>query len=893
MKKIVVSIIIVLSSITVYADTWYVATNSVSDGPGTSWSNAFHTIQQAVDVVSSNDTVLVTNGVYGSGYRVTPGYTCTNRLVITNNITVCSVNGPDVTIIDGSNNVRGVYMSAGVLRGFTIRSGKTADSGDVYHDKSGGGVNLYGGNGIVSNCIISGNTADYGGGSYYGTLYNCIIIGNTTDLSGAGSYRGTLNNCTISGNTANRDGGGSCYGTLNNCTISGNTADWYGGGNYRGTLNNCIIYYNTASYTGDNWYSNTISYSCTTPMPSGEGNITNVPHLVNISHIVANSPCVGRGSLSYSSGVDIDGESWNIPPAMGCDEPQAPFSGNVTVSINVGYTSAVPGHILLFRADIHGTVSSYRWTFGDGSSVNDQLYVSQAWSAIGDYPVVLTAWNDDNLSGISSTVVVHIVEADYYVDACNSSPSYPYTSWQTSATTIQDAVDAAALEQVAGAMVRVTNGIYDVGSRITPDYICSNRLVITNDIIVSSVNGPEVTMIDGSNSERGVYMSAGLLTGFTIRNGKTLESGDWIYDISGGGVNLYGGNGIVSNCIISGNTADYGGGSYRGMLYNCTISGNTAKYGGGNYRSTLNNCTIRDNTASRDGGGSYFGTLYNCVISGNSANNGGGCIAGMLNSCTINDNTANKNGGGSYNGTLNNCTLSGNMADYGGGSWFGELHNCIVYYNTASESGDNWRYSSMSYSCTTPMPSGSGNITNTPMFVNYAATNLHLVSGSPCIDAGNNAHVAGDVDLDGNMRISGGIVDMGAYEFINTVFDIDGDGLPDYWEAEHYGGATNANPDTICSNGINRVIDAYVAGFDPHDPAAVFDVQSVTPVSGGFVVNWNSVSGRVYDIYRTTNLMESFDFLKTNIYYPVNSYTDILHNSEKKCFYKINVRVKP
>ncbi len=44
--------------------TWYVWTNSPANGPGTNWATAFRSIQSAVDVASSNDTVLVTNGIY-------------------------------------------------------------------------------------------------------------------------------------------------------------------------------------------------------------------------------------------------------------------------------------------------------------------------------------------------------------------------------------------------------------------------------------------------------------------------------------------------------------------------------------------------------------------------------------------------------------------------------------------------------------------------------------------------------------------------------------------------------------------------------------------------------------------------------------------------------------
>ena len=39
-----------------------------------------------------------------------------------------------------------------------------------------------------------------------------------------------------------------------------------------------------------------------------------------------------------------------------------------------------------------------------------------------------------------------------------------------------------------------------------------------------------------------------------------------IYGISGGGINLYGGSGIVSNCVVVGNIAENGSGSCGGTL---------------------------------------------------------------------------------------------------------------------------------------------------------------------------------------------------------------------------------------------------------------------------------------------------------------------------------------
>ena len=60
MKKLIVLLVLVMSSFSVLADTHYVDIgNATPSAPYTSWGTAATNIQDAVDVAVSNDTVLV------------------------------------------------------------------------------------------------------------------------------------------------------------------------------------------------------------------------------------------------------------------------------------------------------------------------------------------------------------------------------------------------------------------------------------------------------------------------------------------------------------------------------------------------------------------------------------------------------------------------------------------------------------------------------------------------------------------------------------------------------------------------------------------------------------------------------------------------------------------
>jgi len=243
---------------------------------------------------------------------------------------------------------------------------------------------------------------------------------------------------------------------------------------------------------------------------------------------------------------------------------------------------------------------------------------------------------------------------------------------------------------------------------------------------------------------------------------------------------------------------------------------------------------------------------------------------------------------------LNNCTLTGNSAHFGGGIYHSIPNNCILYYNTAAI-GANYSDSDfapndlLSYCCTTPMPpNGVGNITNAPLFVDYAAGNLRLQSNSPCINSGNNAYVPGNTDLDGRSRIVGGTVDMGAYES-------QGLGMSEFiaWLAE-FGLPTDGSVDFVDSDNdrLNNWQEWHCQ-TDPTNALSVLRLLSVSPQGTNLLLTWQSVAGVDYFLERSTNLATFPPFfpLATNLVGQagMTTFTDTNAANWRQSVYRVGV----
>jgi hypothetical protein len=92
------------------------------------------------------------------------------------------------------------------------------------------------------------------------------------------------------------------------------------------------------------------------------------------------------------------------------------------------------------------------------------------------------------------------------------------------------------------------------------------------------------------------------------------------------------------------------------------------------------------------------------------------------------------------------------------------------------------------------------------------------------------------------------------------VSDTDGDGIPAYWEMEHFGGATNAIAAHDADGDGPDNYSEYMACTDPNDSNSVFRINGVFTPTGGVmevIAEFDSHRSRNYALQQTTNLVQS------------------------------------
>ena len=355
--------------------------------------------------------------------------------------------------------------------------------------------------------------------------------------------------------------------------------------------------------------------------------------------------------------------------------------------------------------------------------------------------------------------------------------------------TIQAAIDVALVDDT----VFVASGVYTGVGNKNLDF--GGKL-----IRVRGAGGASGCIIDCENDGRGVHFRSGegpqsIFERFTIRNGR-VTPGD------GGGILCEGSSPTIKDCVFATSFAAGGGGV-------CVVGGSP----------TIANCRFVANTATLGGGLANLGgartSVIGCAFAGNRGTPTGGGMANVdsspaVTNCSFTNNTATESGGAMDNlradPTVTNCTLSGNSAGSGGGMYSASnnptVTNCILWNDGPDEIVDvSGAVTTVRFSDVQGGWPGEGNIDADPLFDTACNSDYGLASGSPCIDAGDNAAVPAGVtsDLCGNPRFvdapatpdcrwappgtcgTAPIVDMGAQEFQGGGCrgDLNGDGVID------------------------------------------------------------------------------------------------------------------
>ncbi len=680
------------------------------------------------------------------------------------------------TIWDGFTIQNG--RSTGIGGGAYIISGMTLGHCRIhnnYSDASGGGVYIYN-NARVADCRIYNNeSSDCGGGLYANAaavINSCIISNNVAAHQGGGIYANTseVRNCLISNNTVssgyNTDaiGGGvfSSNSTIINSTIVRNEGKgFYGSGN----VINCIVWGNSdpVNVGGDGF---TCSYSAIENGCVGEGNI----HLMDVDGYrpLFVNPALVAGNTDATTSID-----WHLQEGSVC--------------INKGNNAVVTGNF-----DLDGTARIKRDTVDLGCYESDYYNVSGDSTIYVNYTgvVYVTQTGAGNFSGNNWENAMSSLETAQVVALTHNAVVWVAAGIYYGDTT---ATSENAFAMVEG--VNVYGGFagnepedYDLSLR---DFE-ANATILDGQNVRRVLYGYEKTDVVwdgftitngnvGGGEGGGVYMKGDILLSNCVINNNSAGSGGGVYAVGD-----YRGKPEILSCEISNNVTSWPGAEHGGGLYvedcyltNCMVQDNNAgsnSTGGGVYlwgNSKMRNCIISGNTARFGGGvscgtgGTYGPSIINCLISNNSASEYDG-IGGVrcYSKVIVNNSTIVSNKGGGLSASYDSLLLS----------------NSIVWGNQTSDGISSNLSGTVfcSYSAVEDGAAGNQNILlsdafqQAPLFVHPSLTagasdttsnvDWHLQQESPCINRGDNSVVTDSVDLDGTARIKHDTVDMGCYE---------------------------------------------------------------------------------------------------------------------------------
>ncbi len=490
----------------------YVKADATGNNNGTSWADAYTSLQSALDAAVSGDKIWVAKGTYKPSSSYT--WTNTQRFYHFEMIEGVSIyggfEGNETAVGDRENYGEGEANE-------TILSGDLGNEGDnsdncyhVIYNRSALA--------LTNDAVLNGFTIKYGNADYidshrYGggmanfscspTLENIVICDNTCSYRGAGLYNNfsspKLINITISRNTASGRGGGmynyNSSPQIETGSIIDNLSQTTGGGIYNAgssspTLTNVKIMGNKALISAGGVY----NYTSCSPV------LTNVLICKNTA-----TDKYGGGIYNYGATVELN---------------------NVTISGNVAGTRGGGIYNAIDRSSSCILKNSIVW--GNTAGTGADIYVGNGTTTV-NYSCYEEVYNKNSTFTPDAN---SITESPLFIDAENE--DYRIYGISPCVNTGNNS-DNTETTDVRG-KARIQNSTIDMGAYEWTDGIdagCASQLVhmFRNDIGVGDYCTIQ-NAIDASQDGDSIYIEAGTFTEqLTITTGIVLQGAGADYTI--------------------------------------------------------------------------------------------------------------------------------------------------------------------------------------------------------------------------------------------------------------------------------------------------------------------------------------------------------------------------
>ena len=816
----------------VYAPALYVTAGGSAGADGSTPANAT-TIQHALSLATNGMVIAVAKGHYGitTTLTVDKGVTVRGLTGDWDDVVFDATNKCRVFNLTGSGAVvTGVTASRGSGAGGGFNIGKSAtvangratgcvgsgynsgigacNAGKLYSslidgNKSGvfgcaGVINTDWGTPIIDGCVITNNWTDKGQGTdgtpsgglrlegAGGYVRNSFIaynhVDSWTDLHGERTFAvgvvvsaGTLENCTIYGNWYNGAGDeritagvNSAGGTIRNCIIAGNGIRHGKADNWRGTaakFSNCMV--EAADLPG------------TAPVAFAGVDSLVIDPVNGLPRLPPGSSAIGAGASQtwQATGVDLDGFARVCGAVdIGCVEYHP---GDLAVDFTPLPEVAFGSFTATLAARLSGPAYTglvYDWRV-NGTAVATTASFDLALTASGSHTVSLTVTATNSATAVWSDTVELAASRFLYVAPTGGSIA-PFASWETAATSLQDALGAAPV----GAEIIVSNGTYTHPA----------ALLATRPVTVRGLTGnrDDVTL-DGGNARRVLQITDDAVTfaNLTIARGKLGSPGAGVYMMGG----------TFTNCRVTActGTANYYGGSGAGVymcggrFIDCLIDRNTFTgdivAGLGFYmqggESLIDRTWVVSNSlpiASLGDGSGWASAIYmnggqvrNAVVADNSVDVIRGWSPGNARRVA----PGIRMDRGAVENTLiyrNGTTGSAPHPIPGVSRSGGTVRNCIFLENGELNGGIVTDYVgsvSALINCCTTIAESTGAVAPGPEAFTFETPGAYprIMMGSTLIDAGDGSsawmQAAGILDLARTNRVSGTGIDIGPFEY--------------------------------------------------------------------------------------------------------------------------------